>query len=75
MKLWRINVVLLVLAAGLAVPTYQTIQQDRTEFTSFEEIPRLFEGFTPDNVRAVVIETVEDVGGDLLVHQLFVLLF
>ncbi len=59
MNLMRANIVLAVAAAGLAVPTWLTIQADRTEFTSFEDIPKLFPGFTPDNVKAVVISTVK----------------
>jgi hypothetical protein len=47
----RTNLVLAAVAGGLAVPTVLTFLADRTAFTEIDKIPRLFEGFTAENIR------------------------
>jgi hypothetical protein len=53
--MFRTNVVLAILALVLAIPTAWTLYQDRTVFTEYEDIPRLFPGFTRENVRGLVV--------------------
>ena len=55
--MFRTNLVLAILAVILAVPTVWALYQDRTVFIDYEDLPRLFEGFTRDNVHAVVVST------------------
>jgi hypothetical protein len=51
----RTNLILALVAAGLAVPTVLTISRERVLFTDFAEIPKLFPGFTPANVHAISV--------------------
>lgn len=75
----RANIVLAILAVILAFPTAWTLFEDRTIFTEYEDIPRLFPGFTRENVRAVVLsrpkrdengELVRDEKGEVAREQL-----
>lgn len=49
----RTTVTLAVIAAALAVPTTLELIKDRRVFTAIDTVPRLFPGFTPDNIRFV----------------------
>ncbi|MHC5066492.1 MAG: hypothetical protein ACYTG5_21260, partial [Planctomycetota bacterium] len=51
----RTNLILLVLAAVLAVPTTLTILENQITFEDYQEIPRLFDGFDQDNVVSIQI--------------------
>lgn len=53
--MFRTNLVLAIVAVILAIPTAWTLYGDRTVFRDQEDVPRLFPGFTRENVRAVVI--------------------
>ena len=55
----RSNLILAVIAAALAFFTVYTWKTQRVEFTNYDEIPRLFEGFTPSNVAAIVVSAPE----------------
>ncbi|MBM4063591.1 MAG: DUF4340 domain-containing protein [Planctomycetes bacterium] len=57
MNLQKLNVVLLVVAGALAVPTTVQLLADAESFVDTSRIPLLFDGFTPENVGAVVIGT------------------
>ncbi len=54
------NAILAVLAAGLAVPTVLTLANEGGDFTEFDKTPRLFPGFRPDTVHAVVLQKAAD---------------
>lgn len=63
----RLNIILAILAAILAVPTVMTISAERSSFTDFSDVPRLFEGFTPENVMVVEItKRKRDENGELV---------
>lgn len=49
------NAILAGLAVVLAIPTAVTLIAERRSFTEYDSIPRLFEGFTPENVQAIVL--------------------
>ncbi|MGE3174508.1 MAG: DUF4340 domain-containing protein [Planctomycetota bacterium] len=55
MNLTKANLVLVAAAAVLAVPTWITLQRDRETFVDVSQVPKLFEGFTPDLVYSVVL--------------------
>jgi hypothetical protein len=55
MNLARQNVVLLVAAAVLAVPTWMQLAREGDAFTDFATIPLLFDGFTADNVGTILL--------------------
>lgn len=55
MNLNRSNLILLVAAAALAVPTWLQVQRDGGVFTDVGQIPLLFDGFTSDNVGTVLL--------------------
>lgn len=55
MNLTKANFVLAVAAAVLAVPTWLTIRSEATTFVDVAAVPRLFEGFTPDLVAALLL--------------------
>lgn len=46
----KINLVLLLLAALLAVPTWLTVRAERARFTEIKDLPLLFDGFDQDAV-------------------------
>ena len=49
------NAVLAIVAGVLAVPTVWTLVNEGSEYTAVDEIPKLFEGFTPENVHFIRI--------------------
>ncbi|HLU38121.1 MAG TPA: DUF4340 domain-containing protein [Planctomycetota bacterium] len=51
----KTNLILLVLALLLAVPTTLTLKSERARFTEIEDLPLLFEGFDPRTVAGVSI--------------------
>ncbi len=53
----RTNLILAILAALLSIPTILTIQGEQLEFTDYADVPRLFDGFTPDNIGVVQISS------------------
>lgn len=55
MNLTKSNVVLAVLAAALAVPTWLQLQQDRATFVDVGRVPLLFDGFTAENVGRITL--------------------
>ncbi|MBL8729915.1 MAG: DUF4340 domain-containing protein [Planctomycetes bacterium] len=55
MNLAKSNVVLLVAAVVLAVPTWLQLRSEAEVFTDISRIPLLFDGFTPDNVGQVLL--------------------
>ncbi len=57
------NAILAAAAVLLAIPTGYTILSERGNFTEYDTIPRLFEGFTIDNIKAVVL-TVKKEGAE-----------
>ncbi|MCC7064343.1 MAG: DUF4340 domain-containing protein [Planctomycetes bacterium] len=57
MNLAKMNVVLLVVAVALAVPTALQLRSDAETFVDLSRIPLLFDGFTADNVGAITIGT------------------
>ncbi|MEM7198673.1 MAG: DUF4340 domain-containing protein [Planctomycetota bacterium] len=50
------NAILAGLAVVLAIPTVTTICSEDQNFTEYDDVPRLFDGFTPDNVQAVSLQ-------------------
>ena len=60
MNLTKANTILAVAAAVLAVPTWLTIQGDLENFVDTAQVPRMFEGFTVDNVATVVLGKPKD---------------
>jgi hypothetical protein len=57
MNLAKMNVVLLVAAVALAVPTALQLRSDAETFVDMSSIPLLFDGFTSDNVGSVILGT------------------
>lgn len=57
MNLAKWNVVLLVAAVGLAVPTSVQLFADAESFVDVSRIPLLFDGFTAENVGSVALGT------------------
>ncbi|MCA8967389.1 MAG: DUF4340 domain-containing protein [Planctomycetes bacterium] len=55
MNLSRANLILLVAAVALAVPTWLQLQRDGGAFTDVADIPLMFDGFTSDNVGSVLL--------------------
>ncbi len=55
MNLTRANLILLVTAAVLVVPTWLQLQRDGGAFTDIADIPLMFDGFTSDNVGTVLL--------------------
>ncbi|GAB4141153.1 MAG: hypothetical protein Fur0037_07860 [Planctomycetota bacterium] len=55
MNIARANLFLAGAAAVLAIPTILTLRADAALFKAIEDVPRLFPGFTDENVGAVVI--------------------
>lgn len=51
MRGWFANLVLLVIAVVLTLLVVWTNSSDKKNYTEWDKTPRLFEGFTPDNVR------------------------
>jgi hypothetical protein len=60
MNLTKANAILAIAAAALAVPTWLTIQGDLENFVDTAQVPKLFEGFTADNVAAVALGKPKD---------------
>ena len=60
MNLTKANAILAIAAAVLAVPTWLTIQGDLENFVDTAQVPKLFEGFTADNVAAVALGKPKD---------------
>jgi hypothetical protein len=54
-NLSRANTFLAVAAVVLAVPTWLTIRSEATTFVDVAHVPRLFEGFDPEQVATVVL--------------------
>jgi len=66
-RLARANVALAILALILAVPTWATLREDTAIFTEYEDIPRLFPGFTRDTIRGITVSIPRrDVDGRLV---------
>ncbi len=66
-RLARANVALTIVALVLAVPTWLTLRGDSTLFTEYEDIPRLFPGFTRDTIRGLTVSIPRrDVEGRLV---------
>jgi hypothetical protein len=66
-RLARMNVVLAIIALVLAVPTWVTLRSDAAIFTDYEDIPRLFPGFTRDTIRGLTVSIPRrDVEGRLV---------
>lgn len=55
MNLAKANVILAAAAVVLAIPTFLTLRSDASMFKALDEVPKLFPGFTPENVGAVAI--------------------
>src|SRR5688572_12190567 len=55
MNFAKSNVVLLVAAAVLAVPTILQLRSEAESFVDYSRVPLMFDGFTPDNVGFVAI--------------------
>ncbi|MCA8942677.1 MAG: DUF4340 domain-containing protein [Planctomycetes bacterium] len=55
----KTNVFLAAVAAVLAVPTVITIVNEQGSFTRYEDVPRLFDGFTPEKVAGIRISKVK----------------
>lgn len=55
MNLAKSNVVLLVAAVALAVPTWLQLRREAEVFTDVAAIPLLFDGFTADNAGSVLL--------------------
>lgn len=55
MNLTKSNVILAIAAAVLAVPTYLQLQRDAGSFVDLAEVPRMFDGFTAENVGSLVL--------------------
>lgn len=60
MNLNRSNAVLAVAALALAVPTWLTMKGDLESFVDMAQVPKMFEGFTADNVAAVALGKPKD---------------
>lgn len=60
MNLNRSNAILAVAALALAVPTWLTMRAELETFVDMTQVPKLFEGFTPDNVVAVALRKPKD---------------
>ena len=52
----RTNLILAIVAAGLAVPPTYTLLAEGIRFTRYDSIPLLFEGFNPETVAYVVLQ-------------------
>lgn len=50
-----VNFVLLGAAAVLSLAAWLVVDKERKNFTEVDKIPRLFEGFTPENVRILIL--------------------
>ena len=55
MNMTRKNVLLAALACGLAIPTWVQLKAEAEVFVDLGDVPRMFEGFTTDNVGAVLL--------------------
>lgn len=51
----KTNLILAAIAVVLGLLTFWELRKDRQTFTAYDTIPRLFEGFTAENVRAIQI--------------------
>ncbi len=51
----KTNLILAILAAVLLIPTIQTLRGNQIDFTEYDNVPRLFEGFTTAKVAGIVI--------------------
>ena len=60
MNLTKANTLLAVAAIVLAVPTWLTIQGDLENFVDTAQVPKMFDGFTVDNVATVVLGKPKD---------------
>lgn len=60
MNLTKANTLLAVAAGVLAVPTWLTIQGDLENFVDTAQVPKMFDGFTVDNVATVVLGKPKD---------------
>lgn len=63
----RTNLILAGIAGVLAIPTAITIVNERSSFTDYSDVPRLFEGFTPENIAVVQLSKSElDENGEVV---------
>lgn len=60
MNLNRSNAILAVAALALAVPTWLTMRGELESFVDMAQVPKMFEGFTADNVAAVALGKPKD---------------
>lgn len=60
MNLTQRNLVLLVLACGLAVPTYLQLRSEAETFVDVGSIPLMFDGFTSDNAGSILLAAPKD---------------
>ncbi len=60
MNLNRSNAILAIAALALSVPTWLTLRGDLEAFVDVTQVPKLFEGFTADNVAAVALGKPKD---------------
>lgn len=60
MNLTKANLVLAIAAVVLSVPTWMTLRRDLENFVDVAEVPRLFAGFTPDNVATLALGKPKD---------------
>jgi hypothetical protein len=51
----KTNLILAGLAVGLGLPTFLVLHADANQFTNLDTVPKLFEGFTADNVGRVLV--------------------
>ncbi len=51
----RTNVILLIVAVALTIPTWLTLQSEAAPVTKWEDFEQLFPGFNPDNVGVVTV--------------------
>lgn len=51
----RANLILLIVALLLAIPTWLTLGSEEAPTIEYEDFPALFEGFNPDNVGVVTV--------------------
>ena len=66
----RTNLFLGALAGALAIPTVVTIWSERSLFTDYRDVPRMFEGFTPDNITVIKLSKGKvDEDGELVKNE------
>ena len=60
MNLTKANLVLAITTVVLAVPTWMTLRRDLENFVDVADVPRLFAGFTTDNVATLALGKPKD---------------